>query len=189
MKKHIYLFIFLLSSFTFISAQETTTSKDFWNNLMKHCGKAYEGQITEGGKEGDGFTGKRLIMHVNKCSENEIQIPFNVGDDLSRTWILKKDKEGYIQLKHDHRKKDGSDDEITMYGGTNSNLGSADLQTFPADEETRILIPYAASNVWWITLDDNTFSYNLRKVDTTRVFTVIFDLTKEKETPEKSWGW
>ena len=27
----------------------------FWNTLEQHCGKAYEGEIIEGGKEGDGF--------------------------------------------------------------------------------------------------------------------------------------
>lgn len=167
----------------------TSSSQDFWNELKKHCGKTYEGKITEGGKEGDGFTGEKLIMHVRSCEENEIHIPFNVGENLSRTWILKKDSKGLIQLKHDHRKEDGSNDEITMYGGKSSNQGSKSLQVFPADEETRNHIAYAASNVWWITLDENTFTYNLRRIGTPRVFSVSFNLNEVKPTPKASWGW
>lgn len=190
MKKLNILLLLVISTFaTFAQEKPTSSSQDFWSELKKHCGNTYEGVITEGAKEGDGFTGERLIMHVKSCSDQEILIPFNVGENRSRTWILKKDKRGLIQLKHDHRKKDGSDDEITMYGGTTANTGSKSLQVFPADAETRASIAYAAGNVWWITLDEKTFTYNLRRIGTPRVFSVSFDLTKKLKTPEKSWGW
>lgn len=191
MKKSIILCIVLFGGLTTVFAQQkpTSSSQDFWNELRKHCGKTFEGKIIKGGRKGDGFTGKKLIMHVKSCNENEILIPFNVGTNLSRTWILKKNNKGLIQLKHDHRKKDGSDDAITMYGGTTTNQGSKSLQVFPADIETRENIAYAASNVWWITLSDKEFTYNLQRIGTPRVFSVSFDLTKEKKTPKKSWGW
>lgn len=189
MRRKVILWM-MIASISSVFAQEQKVANDvFWSTLKKHCGKAYEGKIITGGKKGDGFTGERLVMHVNYCSDNEIQIPFNVGENRSRTWILKKTNTGLIQLKHDHRKKDGSSDKVTMYGGTSTNKGTETMQIFPADEETKQLISYAFSNVWWITIDKNKFTYNLLRVGTDRVFTVSFDLSKEVEKPKKSWGW
>lgn len=191
MKQLTILIVAFLSTTSILFSQQkpTSSSQDFWNELSKHCGKTFEGTIIEGGKEGDGFTGKKLIMHIKSCNEKQILIPFNVGENLSRTWILTKSDIGLIQLKHDHRKEDGSNDEITMYGGTSTNQGSKNLQMFPADEETRQNIAYASSNVWWITIDEKTFTYNLKRIGTPRIFRFFFDLTKEKKTPKPSWGW
>ncbi|CAN0605440.1 unnamed protein product, partial [Ectocarpus sp. 12 AP-2014] len=98
-------------------------------------------------------------------------------------------KEGRIELKHDHRHEDGTSDKVTMYGGTTSNGGLPELAVFPADEETATIIPAAANNVWWITLDETSFTYNLRRIGTDRLFSVSFNLTAEIEQPEPSWGW
>ena len=175
--------IFSLSLF----AQEQDPATQFWNNLEQHCGKAFEGQVVEA-PENDDFRGKKLVMHVRSCEENLIKIPFFVGEDKSRTWVLTKIG-GRIELKHDHRHEDGTEDEVTMYGGTTSNHGLAELQVFPADQETADLLPLAASNVWWITLDKNTFTYNLRRIGTDRYFSVAFDLSKPVATPAAPWGW
>jgi hypothetical protein len=94
-----------------------------------------------------------------------------------------------LQLKHDHRHKDGTPDRITQYGGLASNSGMASLQFFPADQETATLLPNAATNVWWITIDQKTFTYNLRRIGTDRLFTVTFDLTKPIDAPGAPWGW
>ncbi len=160
----------------------------FKTELEKHCGKSYEGVITEGGKEGDGFVGKRLVMQVLSCEDDQIKIPFYVGDDKSRTWVLTF-KNNRVQLKHDHRNSDGSNEEITMYGGTSANVGHGNMQMFPADQETCQMIDYACQNVWWMTLDENSFSYNLKRIGTDRQFTVVFDLTRPIEFNEKPWGW
>jgi hypothetical protein len=159
----------------------------FKEALLAHCGKAYEGRVVAAPDDSD-FRGKRLVMHVLSCEGDVINIPFNVGDDRSRTWVLTF-IDNRIQLKHDHRHKDGTSDEVTMYGGLTSNSGQKGIQVFAADEETRILIPEASSNVWWITVDDSTFTYNLRRLSTERVFTIAFDLKNPIETPEPSWGW
>ena len=168
-------------------AQTEKPSDIFWKNLEKHCGKAYEGKLAEHIKRDD-FAGKKLTMHVKSCSENEIKIPFNVGDNYSRTWVLTKN-DRISTLKHDHRHEDGTSDSITYYGGTNTNYGFKDFQTFPADQETANLIDYASTNIWWITLDDNVFSYNLQKAGSKNQFNVFFDLTKEIKTPPAPWGW
>ena len=63
----------------------------FWNALRALCGQAFAGKIVEnvGGGEGpDPFEGKALRMHVRSCSEDEIRLPFHVGEDRSRTWVF-----------------------------------------------------------------------------------------------------
>jgi len=185
LKHTIYLITFLIT--LPLLSQEIKPSETFWNTLKSHCGKAYEGSLSLP-KEDESFGGKKLVMHVRSCRENEIKIPFYVGDDKSRTWILTMNK-GILTLKHDHRHKDGTEDAINFYGGTASNAGKEDIQFFPADKQTQQMIPGAATNVWWITLDDKTFSYNLKRLGTDRVFKVVMDLTKPIAQPEAPWGW
>lgn len=165
----------------------TTEANEFWNTLQSLCDKSFEGTL-ELPENDEDFGGKKLIMHVRACDDNVIKIPFFVGDDKSRTWVLTFE-EDRIQLKHDHRHEDGSEDEVNMYGGRTTNSGQATIQTFPADQHTKNIIPAASTNIWWITLDDNQFTYNLRRLGTERVFRVSFDLTKTIETPEAPWGW
>ncbi len=184
--KNTLLLVSLLLSFSFF-AQEKTGAQQFWENLKTHCGDAFEGEITEG-PANDDFRGKRLVMHVRRCEENRIYIPFFVGDDKSRTWVLTYEN-NRITLKHDHRHEDGSEDKVTQYGGTSPNSGLPKVQFFPADQETCDLIGYASTNVWWITLEANAFSYNLRRIGSDRVFSVRFDLTKKVATPAAPWGW
>ncbi|HNP19523.1 MAG TPA: hypothetical protein PKL31_13885 [Fulvivirga sp.] len=119
MKKYFIMMLFPMQ----VMAQELPGSVLFWNTLEEHCGKSYEGEIIEGAKEGDGFKGERLVMHVRSCDENTIRVPFFVGDDKSRTWVFTMTEDKLIRLKHDHRLKDGTEDEITQYGGLNPNTG------------------------------------------------------------------
>lgn len=182
------IFALTFLTLTFASIAQDKGNLGFWEKLSKHCGKAYEGVVTTEISDNDPFAGKRLVMHVVGCGEGFIHIPFFVGDDKSRTWVLTMEN-GLIKFKHDHRHEDGSEDKVTRYGGTSPNTGMDNIQFFPADQETADLIPYAANNVWWITLDENSFTYNLRRIGTERLFTVKFDLNKVVESPGPAWGW
>lgn len=177
----LFLFALTLTSY----AQQKSGAQQFWETLKSHCGKAYAGEVTAGLT--DDFKNGPLVMHVSKCEDGVIRIPFFVGEDRSRTWVLTL-KNDRILLKHDHRHKDGSEDQITQYGGVSNNSGQANLQVFPADQQTVDLIPLASGNVWWITVNENSFTYNLRRIGTERVFTVKFDLTKPIATPAAAWG-
>ena len=179
------IFVFLIAAN--VSAQEDSPATQFWNALQSHCNKAYEGSLALP-KEDKDFGGKKLIMHVRSCSDTVIKIPFFVGEDKSRTWILTYQNDR-ISLQHDHRHKDGTEDDINFYGGITTNSGQAGIQTFSADERTQQMIPAASTNIWWITIDDTTFTYNLRRLGTERVFKVVMDLTKPIGTPEAPWGW
>lgn len=182
----VFLLFFLTGLFQ-ASFSQSASINEFWENISKHCGNSYEGKITSPGKN-EGFDGKKLVMHVKSCEGNVLKIPFMVGDDRSRTWVLTNETDG-ILLKHNHRLENGVPDSVTQYGGKSTNTGTATMQFFPADQETCDLLGYACFNVWWITIDENTFTYNLRRVGTDRLFTVTFDLTKVVENPEDPWGW
>jgi len=179
------------------TAQATEApSETFWKNLQQLCGKAFAGTVAADTSNSPDFAGKPLVMHVRSCEKDRIRIPFFVGDDRSRTWVLTKTK-GRIQLKHDHRHADGELDKVTMYGGISTNPGEVTRQFFPADEETTKVVaapagtaPSAAANIWWIELiPGQHFSYNLRRLGGERLFTVKFDITKPVTTPAPPWGW
>ena len=107
----------------------------FWTELQKLCGKAFAGSVIAAPADDTTFKDKTLTMHVRSCEKDRIRIPFVVGADRSRTWVLTRKGER-IELRHDHRHEDGKPDAVTMYGGWTTNPGMPTRQTFPADEET-----------------------------------------------------
>lgn len=124
----------------------------FFQNVRKLCGQRFEG-ATEFPKDEPGhpLAGKKLTISIEQCSDNEIRIPLQAGEDKSRTWILTL-RDGRLLLKHDHRHADGTPDKVTMYGGWGTE-GDANRQRFHADIETAKLIPEAATNIWTLELD------------------------------------
>jgi hypothetical protein len=162
----------------------------YFNNLRAHCGKAFEGKVVVDTPKSAGFDG-RLIMHLRQCSDSQLQIPFHVGDDHSRTWLLSKTGSG-LSLKHDHRNKDGSYDESTMYGGHTLDAGWPTVQSFPADQYSKELFsrlgnPQSNSNIWQMYIYPTTFSY--RMIREGREFRVDFDLTRPVAIPTAPWGY
>ena len=163
----------------------------FLAGLSQHCGKAYEGRIVSPPAAADeSFAGKKLVMHVRECREGAMRIPFHVGEDRSRTWVLTRTAEG-LELKHDHRHEDGSEDRLTQYGGT-AAAGTAQRQEFPADTFSRELfvrenIPASAANVWAMEIVPGAvFAYELKRPG--RFFRVEFDLTRPVAPPPPPWG-
>jgi hypothetical protein len=162
----------------------------YFNNLRAHCGKAFEGKVVMDNPKSPGFDG-RLVMHVRKCTDSQLQIPFHVGDNHSRTWIITKTGSG-LSLKHDHRNKDGSHDASTMYGGHTLDAGWPTVQSFPADQYSKELfvsqgIAASNGNTWQMYIYPQTFTYRL--VRDGREFRVDFDLTKPVALPPTPWGY
>jgi hypothetical protein len=161
---------------------------EFWAGLQQHCGNAYEGRVVEAPADDTTFAGRRLVMHVRECSDREIRVPFHVGENRSRTWVFTRLDNG-IRLKHDHRHEDGSDDEVTMYGGDTATPGTAESQEFPADAHTAELIPAARTNFWTVEIrPGRQYVYALRREGTDRRFRIEFDLTQPVAAPPPPWG-
>ncbi len=162
---------------------------EFWTRLRALCGQAFEGRVVEGTAPSDAaFAGQRLVMHVRACGEAEIRIPFHVGEDRSRTWVLTRTPAG-LRLKHDHRHTDGTPDRVTQYGGDTAGAGTAGRQEFAADAHTAELIPAARTNIWTMAVEPGaTFTYALRREAEGRRFRVEFDLTRPVPAPPAPWG-
>ncbi|MEM7414154.1 MAG: hypothetical protein AAF389_01585 [Gemmatimonadota bacterium] len=160
----------------------------FWDNLQSMCGQAYEGRLVESVPPDPSFEGQRMVMHVRSCDVAEIRIPFFVGEDRSRTWVLTPTSVG-LRLKHDHRHEDGSEDEVTQYGGDTEGRGTGESQDFHADDFTAELVPAAATNIWTIELVPGvSFAYALRREGSDRRFRAEFDLSQPIDTPLPPWG-
>ncbi|MEN1929226.1 hypothetical protein WCE37_09555 [Luteimonas sp. MJ250] len=165
--------------------------------LASHCGQAFAGRIVANepaSPEPDAFEGKDLVMHVRGCDDptRGLRVPFHVGDDHSRTWVLTRTDDG-LRLKHDHRHEDGSPDEQTMYGGETATAGTAVRQEFPVDAESielfgRTGADVSTTNTWAMEIEpDSRFLYELSRPGG-RMFQVEFDLTTPVAEPPAPWG-
>ncbi|WP_421567578.1 hypothetical protein [Stenotrophomonas sp. PD6] len=175
----------------------TAPADAFLAAVAAHCGKAFEGHIAVNEPRSnapDPFDGKRLVMHVRGCGDTShtVRIPFHVGDDHSRTWVLSRTDTG-LRLKHDHRHEDGSPDAVTMYGGDSVPPGTAQRQSFPADADSVAMFRKAGMdvsvrNTWAMeVVPDERFVYELTRPDGRR-FQVVFDLSKPVALPPAPWG-
>lgn len=166
----------------------------FFANVAGLCGKAFAGRVVANEPTptaADPYEGKPLVVHVRRCSTDRLELPFHVGDDRSRTWVLTR-VGGAISLKHDHRHRDGTSDSLTMYGGVTSKPGTAVRQEFPADAEskdlfTRLNLTVSLPNVWAMEIEPGRrFVYELARPG--RLFRVEFDLTRQVPVPPAPWG-
>jgi len=187
------------------AAQDVSTPADeFMIRLAEHCGQAFAGRIVANQPatdEPDAFEGHDLVMHVRGCDDptRELQVPFHVGDNHSRTWLLTRTDDG-LRLKHDHRLEDGSDDPVTMYGGDTVDEGTSLRQEFPVDQESIDLferegLDVSTTNVWAMEIEPGQrFLYELARPEggqnpEGRLFQVEFDLTQPVEPPPTPWGY
>lgn len=170
----------------------------FLARLSGQCGKAYAGLIVANAPASPGpdpFEGKALVMHVRDCDDprRELRVPFHVGDNHSRTWILTRSADG-LRLKHDHRLPSGEDDPITMYGGDTASPGTGSRQEFPVDAESVALFERAGlsasvNNTWAMEIEPGQrFVYELSRPGG-RLFRVEFDLSRPVPLPPTPWGY
>lgn len=177
---------------TFVApASAETTHDTFFENFSSLCGQAVIGAVVKDNRSDARFAGKKIILHVRDCSPSEIRMPMHVGDDHSRTFILRKVESG-LEFRHDHRHEDGKPDDVTLYGGVTTASGSGGQQDFPADAKTKALfvengLDVSVSNVWTVTITPETaVTYALNRPG--REFKIKFDLNKTVDNPPVAWG-
>ena len=180
-----------------LAAGNAVPAAQFMAVLAQHCGQAFAGRVVTNvpaSATPDPFDGKALVMHVRGCQtpERELRVPFHVGEDRSRTWVLTRVGDG-LCLKHDHRHADGSPDAVTLYGGDTREAGSAARQAFPVDAESvamfeRTGLAGSVRNTWAMEVEPGRrFVYELSRPDG-RLFRVEFDLSQPIATPPPPWG-
>jgi len=171
--------------------QPASPQDRFLANLRMLCGKSYAGRVVTTDAADANFANSRLVMQVRECSDDEVRIPFHVGENRSRTWVITRTGSG-LRLKHDHRHEDGTEDTLTQYGGDTADEGSATRQEFPADDFSRTLFtqnnaPQSVTNVWAVEMHPGRmFAYELRRPN--RHFRVEFDLAAPVAAPPPPWG-
>ncbi|WP_309646048.1 hypothetical protein [Phenylobacterium sp.] len=160
-------------------AQAATPQDAFFARLSALCGKSFTGKVATNDPADTAFVGKPLVMQVKSCTADEIRIPFAVGDDTSRTWVVTRTTTG-LRLKHDHRHADGTEDAVSQYGGDTTASGTASRQEFPVDQFSKDLFvrenrAVSVTNVWAMEVEPGkVFAYELRRPG--RHFRVEFDL-------------
>ena len=162
--------------------------------LRTHCGQAFAGRVLVDtpASANDTFAGKPLVMHVRECGAQTTRVPFHVGDDRSRTWVLTRTADG-LRLKHDHRHEDGTSDNVTMYGGDTATAGTARRQAFPVDARSIANfnangLTASVTNTWAMEIEPGRrFLYELSRPNG-RLFQVEFDLSRPVQTPPTPWG-
>jgi len=165
-----------------LPAQERVSPRDaFWANLSALCGTAAEGTLLAappGDTQVDASA--RLVVHFWQCGKDEIRFPFHVGENRSRTWTLIRHPDR-LELRHDHRHADGSEESNTWYGAFTQSEGTALLQEFVRERDGvlrgwRIAVE-PGSRYEYGTIADGQWRHHLR-----------FDLTKPVPPPPLPWG-
>jgi hypothetical protein len=164
----------------------------FYQRLAGHCGKAYAGRLTMEPEGDEMLTGTELLIaHFRECDGYRLRIPFHIeleeerDWDRSRTWIFTR-HEDRLELRHDHRKRDGEEDEVTMYGGFSVGEGTALRQEFQSVARTEESGYFRG---WRIEIvPGERYTYGTIR-DTSWSWRVDFDLSVPLEQPPPPpWG-
>lgn len=162
----------------------------FLQSLAQHCGRAYAGRLALAPPGDEMLRGdERLVVHFRECSADTLRLPFHIetapGEwDRSRTWVFMRTATG-LELRHDHRKRDGTPDEQTWYGGHTQAAGSAQRQEFVLAERRA---PDGAPLGWRVeVVPGERYTYGtIRGAEWT--WRVDFDLAQPVDPPPAPWG-
>lgn len=165
----------------------------FFYSLGELCGNAYRGERTVERPGRDLLQGdEELIVHFRECTGDTIYAAFHIGADQgtgdwdrSRTWIYTRHPER-IELRHDHRLEDGSEDTgSTMYGGYTEDEGGPLSQRFVYTERTG---PNDEVLGWRVEVEPGVrYTYGTISGDEW-TWRVDFDLSQSVDVPPSAWG-
>ncbi|MEL6568707.1 MAG: hypothetical protein AAFQ22_09835 [Pseudomonadota bacterium] len=156
---------------------------EFFARMGDLCGERFAGTIVSTDAEDADWRAEPITVHVETCAPHEIRMPLAVGEDTSRTWILRKIAGGGLELRHQHLHSDGTPDAISNYGGySNPDVTSGDRQSFAASIDTKALfdaegIPVSKDNVWAMEVrpEAGLLAYEMARPN--RFFRIEFDTT------------
>jgi hypothetical protein len=171
-----------LSACATATTPPSSPQDQFMANLGQLCSKTFTGRLVTTDPADKDFAGKKLEMGPVACKPDEIAIPFAVGDNRSRTWVITRTAAG-VRLKHVHRHDDGHEDKVSRYGGDTVNEGSPTRQEFPVDDFSKDLfkankLERSVTNVWAVeAAPGHHFAYELRRAN--RFFRVEFETSPQ----------
>ena len=147
------------------TAPTPDTRSAFLDSLQPLCGNTYSGSVTSSDPQDADWRAAALTLGPVECGDRTVRLPLRVGEDSSRTWIVRESSSG-LSLRHQHLHSDGSPDAVSMYGGFAQEGGTVTSQSFPADKWTRELflsndLPDSVANVWTMAVEDGELVYRL----------------------------
>lgn len=163
----------------------------FWEHLQDLCGASYAGRLVESVPADEALDGQPLAMHVHECDVAQVRVGFFIGDDRFRDWVVTPTAAG-LRLTHRRVHADGTEDDISRYGGETLGPGTARAQDFHADAypagltvEAEALTAEAGGTVWSVEIiPDSVLVYELRREGSDARFRVEFDLSRPLEAPQ-----
>ncbi len=151
----------------------------FWQNLQTLCESAAEGELLQAPDE-QILPGQRLVVHFWECGDEELRFPLHVDENRSRTWVLIH-RGDHLELRHDHRNPDGTEESNTWYGATTLEPGSANRQEFVTRRGD-------VTGGWAIEIEPGVhFTYGTIRNGEWRHH-LEFDLTDPIDLPPMHWG-
>lgn len=164
---------------------------EFFQQLAAKCGNAYTGALLKKPDFVELFSGtEEMQMHFRRCDETRLEIPLHIEDETdgswnrSRTWILTLHEDG-LELRHDHRRVDGSDSANTMYGGFSVGEGTATEQLFQSMPRTEAAGEFRGWRI--IHEPGQRYTYGTTSLDG-YIIAFTFDLSETIEAPPAPWG-
>jgi hypothetical protein len=161
-----------------------TPQTAFWRQLQALCSsatRAAEGRLLkapEGNTQVD--PNARLVVHFWECGDRELRFPFHVGENRSRTWVFIR-HDDRLELRHDHRHRDGTEEENTWYGASTMAEGTANRQEFVRDRDGVLM-------GWRVEIEPGRhYSYGTIRDGEWRHH-LEFDLTRPVPAPLLPWG-
>jgi hypothetical protein len=163
-----------------VEATAASPQDAFWANLQRLCESAAEGALLQAPDE-QIDPDARLVVHFWECGDEELRFPLHVDENRSRTWVFIR-HDDHLELRHDHRHTDGTEEDRTWYGATTIAEGSANRQEFATVRDDGGIGGWAVEiepgvHFTYGTMRDGEWRHELR-----------FDLTRRVELPPMHWG-
>jgi hypothetical protein len=153
----------------------------FWGHLQDLCAGAATGRLLQA-PPGDTqiHPDARLVVHFWECGTDEIRFPLHVDENRSRTWVFIRHDDA-LELRHDHRHPDGTEESSTWYGATTLDQGSATRQEFVTERN-------GVRSGWRVEVEPGQrFTYGTIRDGAWRHH-LVFDLTAAAPVPPLPWG-
>lgn len=161
-------------------ASVTLSAQDaFWANLQGLCESAAEGELLQA-PDTQISPEARLVVHFWECGDEELRFPLHVDENRSRTWVFIRHEDS-LELRHDHRNADGTEESSTWYGASTVAEGTANRQDF-------VTVRDEGSGGWRVEIHPGErFEYGTARDGEFRHH-LVFDLANPVDLPSMHWG-
>jgi hypothetical protein len=164
-----------------VAAAAASPQDAFWRHLQALCPLSAEGELLRA-PPGDTQIDPdaRLVVHFRECGDTELRFPLHVDENRSRTWVFIR-HDDRLELRHDHRHPDGTEESNTWYGASTLEPGTANRQEFVMERE-------GVRSGWRVEIEPGRrYTYGTIRGGEWRHH-LRFDLAAPVEPPPPPWG-